>query len=285
MGYGDDILITALAANIKKKYPSRQIVIGNLKEKNAFHSVIYENNPNISDCRNLNKEKEIHLIDYHSENRPYIDYKKSTNTKYVWNKNFKPVPGELYFSQKETKIANEVVDSALKFWKQKKNLKSPKAIIFLETTSTKIKHKNFSIKHINKSWGDNNWLDLVNHLKEEYLLINSIHDKSVHFEGTYRAEKMDFRLAAAIMNLCDMYVGPEGGFSHAAGALKKKAVVYYGGWIDPKIIGYEFHENLFFDHPASPCGEYRKICDHCEKARNQLSVNMFKKKIINYKNI
>ena len=29
MGYGDDLLVTALAANLKKKFPNRQIVIGN----------------------------------------------------------------------------------------------------------------------------------------------------------------------------------------------------------------------------------------------------------------
>ena len=48
MGYGDDLLVTALAAIEKKKYPERQIVIGNINKRNAFHSVIYDNNPNIS---------------------------------------------------------------------------------------------------------------------------------------------------------------------------------------------------------------------------------------------
>ena len=38
MGYGDDLLITAFAAKIKKKYPERQIVIGNAKEGTAFYS-------------------------------------------------------------------------------------------------------------------------------------------------------------------------------------------------------------------------------------------------------
>ena len=60
----------------------------------------YENNPNIADCRNLDNDKPIHLIDYHELNRPYIDYEKSIPNNYVW-RNFKPVPGEIYFSDRE----------------------------------------------------------------------------------------------------------------------------------------------------------------------------------------
>ena len=77
MGYGDDLLVTSLAAKIKKQFPERQIVIGIAEKNHAFHSLIYENNPNIADCRNLDNDKPIHLIDYHELNRPYIDYDKS----------------------------------------------------------------------------------------------------------------------------------------------------------------------------------------------------------------
>ena len=85
MGYGDDLLVTTFAEQIKKKYPERQIVIGNAKKKQAYHSIIYNNNPNIADCTNLDPNKPIHVIDYHPGNRPYIDYKKSSSTNYVWN--------------------------------------------------------------------------------------------------------------------------------------------------------------------------------------------------------
>ena len=37
MGYGDDLLVTKIAASEKKKYPNRQIVIGNIKKNNASH--------------------------------------------------------------------------------------------------------------------------------------------------------------------------------------------------------------------------------------------------------
>ena len=48
MGYGDDLLVTKLASKIKKQFPDRQIVIGESKKQTAYHSPIYDNNPNIS---------------------------------------------------------------------------------------------------------------------------------------------------------------------------------------------------------------------------------------------
>ena len=33
MGYGDDLLVTKLASEIKKKYPDRQIIIGSSNKK------------------------------------------------------------------------------------------------------------------------------------------------------------------------------------------------------------------------------------------------------------
>ena len=280
MGYGDDLLITGFAAEEKKKYPERQVIIGNLKKKNASHSIIYDNNPNISDCRNLDKNKPIHLIDYHQENRPYIDYLNSTSKKYIWNYNYKAKPGQLFFSEKENNDASKILQQALDFWNLKNRKKEPRAIIFIETTSTKTEHKNFSIKHLNKSWSQDSWIKLVDKLKNDYLFINSVHDHSIEIEGIFSPDNMDFRMACSIMNKCDMYVGPEGGFSHVAGALRKKAVVYYGGWITPDVIGYDFHENLYFEDSKSPCGLYREKCDHCENARQIITVKHFEDKIL-----
>ena len=122
MGYGDDLLVTSLAAKIKKQFPERQIVIGIAEKNHAFHSPIYENNPNIADCRNLDNNKPIHLIDFHELNRPYIDYEKSIPNNYVW-KNFKPIPGEIFFSKKEKIEAKKIISEAKKFWNEKHNKK------------------------------------------------------------------------------------------------------------------------------------------------------------------
>ena len=277
MGYGDDLLITSLASKIKKKYPDRQIVIGIAKKNVAYHSPIYDNNPNISDCRNLDNNKPVHLIDFHQFNRPYIDYEKSTEDKQVFRK-FKPIPGEIYFSEKELSKGNKIIDDAIKYWSKQKT-KKYKSIIFLETSSTKIDNEQFSIKHFNKDWGYSNWKKLVDKIKNEYLIIQIVHEKTKIIEGIYHTKKMSFRIACAVLNGADMYVGPEGGFGHVAAALKKQAVIYFGGWNSPNDIGYDGHHHVYFENQLSPCGELKKICQHCNEAREKISVEHFLKYI------
>ena len=277
MGYGDDLLITTLASKIKEQYPDRQIVIGNFEEKRAYHSIVYDNNPNIADCRNIDPNKPTHIINYHQYNRPYIDYEKSTNTKYVW-RNFKPKPGQIFFTKEEKLNAKSIISQAIDYWKNT-NDKNYKKIIFLETSSTKKNNKQFGIKHKNKDWGYENWENLINKIKKDYLIIQSVHHETKKNIGIFTPENLDFRLACAVLNEVDFYVGPEGGFGHVAAALNKKAVLYFGGWISPDTIGYDFHENIYYDNKLSPCGEYKKYCNHCEEAREAISVDIFLKHI------
>ena len=88
-------------------------------------------------------------------------------------------------------------------------------------------------------------------------------------------QELDFRLACALLKEVDFYVGPEGGFGHVAAALNKKAVLYFGGWISPDVIGYEFHENIYYEDKQSPCGVKLKLCEHCSKARELITVDHF----------
>ena len=278
MGYGDDLLITKFAAEVKEKHPDRQIVIGKANKKEAYHSIIFDNNPNISDCRNLNKSKPIHIIDYHPGNRPYIDYNRSNKYNYVWNDNFKPVPGEIYFSKEEITQAEKIYQDALNFWKNK-NIKKYKKIIFIETSSTKIDSKQFALKHRNLSWGIKNWINLINNIKNDYLIIHSNHEKTEPIKDIYSPITLDFRLACALMSKCDLYVGAHGGFAHVAAALKKNAIIYFGGWATPKVLGYDIHKNIYFENPESPCGMYGKECLHCEEARKAITPEIIEKAV------
>ena len=116
-------------------------------------------------------------------------------------------------------------------------------------------------------------------LIKDFLVIQSVHKESKKNLSVFSPENMDFRLACAVLNEADLYVGPEGGFGHVAAALNKKAVLYFGGWITPEAIGYDFHENIYYEHKLSPCGEYKKLCSHCEEARKKITVDVFLKHI------
>ena len=130
MGLGDDLMITAFAENEKKKYPDKQIVIGNLDQKKIFDSLIYINNPSITPIKKIDRTKPIHFINYHSSNRPYIDYKNSSKNNRKWNYNFNPVPGKIYFTKEENNEAKKILNAARDHWK-KNNKKRFKGLIFL----------------------------------------------------------------------------------------------------------------------------------------------------------
>ena len=133
---------------------------------------------------------------------------------------------------------------------------------------------------INKNWGEKNWKELINQLKNKYLFIQSAHDKSIKIDGAFHSNnQFDFRTACALMDQCDMFLGNEGAFGHAAAALYKKAVIYFGGWISPLSTGYDMHENIYYNDNKSPCGAVGYICNHCEEIRQKISVVSIKDKI------
>ena len=50
-----------------------------------------------------------------------------------------------------------------------------------------------------------------------------------------------------------------------------KQFIYFGGWIDPKIIGYSFHKNLYVNLNDSPCGAKGFKCKHCDRCRELIT--------------
>ena len=132
----------------------------------------------------------------------------------------------------------------------------------------------------NKHLPNNRLIQLIDNLKG-YLFIQTIHEDSfpIHRENVFHYAS-DFRRACAILIYCDLYFGPEGGFPQAAAALNKKAVVIFGGWINPLVIGYDFHHNIYVDINGSPCGN-REICQHCKDCMKKIDLSNLKNMIIN----
>ena len=280
MGYGDEIMATGIAKIEKIKFPHKQIVIGNFKQKIVTQSIVFLNNPNIiMDPKKIDKNKSIHFVNNYPGNRPHIDYSKSIKGKNAWNLNFKPTPGELFFSKDEKDYAKKIFAEANSFCKQNQKY-NHKGIIFIETTSVKINDPRMGFKHTNKDWGNQNWDSLINKLKKDYLILQPLHKHSGKFHGVF-SFNCSFREACAVMDLSNIYVGPEGGFGHVAAALKKPAVVIFGGWITPKVTGYDFHENVYIDIEDSPCGVFSYNCEHCKTCMKKITVPMIENLIVN----
>ena len=279
MGLGDDLMITGIVEQEALKHPDKQIVIGSLKENLIFDSIIYFNNPKITHSSKLDRTKPVHFIDYSDLNRFYINYDKLNDDNIIWRTDFKLIPGKIYFSKKEIDDANQILDQAKNYWYSNHKNK-PKKIVFFESYSTKSSTEFFSYKMQNKNWGETNWKNLIYKLKDKYLIIQSVHKKSVKINGTYYLDEgFDFRTACAVIKNCDLFLGNEGGFGHVSAAVNTKAVIYFGGWISPKSTGYDMHENIYYEDLASPCGAKSYLCKHCEKARKEITVDYVEERV------
>lgn len=89
--------------------------------------------------------------------------------------------------------------------------------------------------------------------------------------GAQYVQTPSFRDACGVLAAAAGYVGPEGGMSHAAAALRRPAVVIFGSYVSPMTTGYPFHWNLTgMDGLApagrhAPCGRWAP-CDDCARA-------------------
>ena len=285
MGYGDEIMATAEAREAKKKFPNAKIVIGDGKK--TYPSIIYLNNPNIyqGEISPTHNDEYIWIMNY-MNNRPYIDYTKFNSERIIWDSTYSSIPGDIYFSKEENKNIKKIINKAIEIWKNNTGKKFKYLVIVdssvksAKYTGAILKKDNFA--RLNRDWGFEKWQQVINSLKDEITFIQPFKGEVRKLSNVIHVE-CSFRNAISIINQSNLFIGSEGGFSHAAGALKKNAIIVFGGWISPKITGYEFHENLYIDIPESPCGILSK-CKHCESCMEKIKVDELISKIIDLKN-
>lgn len=271
MGYGDEIMITGYAKELKKKYPDHQIVAGNKKKGIIVDTEIFNNNPIIKRFSDL-KNMQTLWIDSYSGRRPY--FIEETKDRYIWNKKHRVIVGDLYFSENEDRFAQNILSDAIKWWHEN-NQKKYKKIIFVEPSRKKTVKNNVS--H-NRNWGIKKWQSFIDIYKEEYLFMQSIVNEGEALKGIFNFQS-SFREACAVIKNSDYIVGMEGGFTHATAAVNKKGLFLYGGYIDPLFIGYPSNTNIYINIDGSPCG-MKTLCDHCKKCNEIMTVNMISEKFL-----
>jgi ADP-heptose:LPS heptosyltransferase len=237
MGFGDALLATGIARKARLARPGKKICIGD-GFRVEWVADVFDNNPHIS------QEIVPGCIWVHSHKgfRPYVDIEKSTLEKYVWKRDFKASPGELYLT-----------DAEKAKWPQRR-------FIYIEP----------NIKGWlgpNKDWGFDKWQAVVNAMPD----VDFVQGPGRALTGVVQVETESFRDACALLYKADLFVGTDGGLHHAAAALGKKAVVIWGGFTHPRNLGYDSHVNLHSG--VEPCGVL-KPCDHCKKAMNRITVDM-----------
>lgn len=224
MGYGDAVMTTGL---VKKAYQKigRPLCVGDGTK--VFWSEVFEGNPKIA------KEPYpgcLWIHDYKCH-RPYIDYQKTTRERTVY-RDFRPEPGELFLSEKETAPYQQ-----FKGW------------VYIEP-------------NVKGSYGGNKfypyWQKVVDAIDAKF-----VQGPGERLRGVEQVQTPSFRHACGLLSQCDLILTTDGGLHHAAAALGKPAIVVWGGLASPKVLGYDSHINL---HSGTrSCGSHAP-CLHCKQA-------------------
>lgn len=177
-------------------------------------------------------------------------YNRQSGDRWLWNPDFRPAPGELFFTSLEMDTGKRrgkgfvLIEPSVPVWK-------PSAP--------------------NKDWGWANYQTAARILGARgYRLVQFVHARGGRsLVGVDAVRTWSFRDALSMLRRAALYVGPEGGLHHAAAALGVPGVVLFGGFIPPSVTGYAIHTNL--TGGAEACGSLRR-CDHCQAAMAAISV-------------
>lgn len=239
LGYGDAILTSSIVkrAYAKVKQP---LCVGDGAK--VYWSEVFENNPKIArepypGC--------LWVHDYKGH-RAYVDYSKTNKLRTEYRRDHVAEPGELFLSAGERLRWECFKDT--KFVLIEPNIKGSYGG--------------------NKDWGFDRWQRVVQLLGDIQVIQPAADARVKTLEGVKVMHTSSFRDACALLDRCAVFAGTDGGLHHAAAALKKRAVVIWGGLVGPGILGYSDHRNIC--KTTMFCGSHI-ACDHCRDAMNAIT--------------
>jgi hypothetical protein len=187
-----------------------------------------------------NSDTDVVWVKNYQGHRPYL--KGTKNGRLLFNDDYKPRVGEVYFNQLEKKNIDKI----------------DKDYIVVEPNV-----KRLYAHTVNKAW--HGWKELFKH-DLPWLQLGDVTVKRY----TKWKETTTFREALQVLSKAKLFVGTDGGLHHAAAALGIPSVVIWTGFTSPRHLGYDTHRNI---HDGSePCGTYDSVCQHCLLKAKNISV-------------
>lgn len=205
---------------------------------------IFAGNPNVappgSECAS-----DIEWVRHYSGHRLYA---KPGGGRWLWNYSFKATPGEVFLTPEEKAFAAKV----------------PAGFVLIEPR--------VKMTAPNKQWPYKRYIQVAQELIKagHKVYTPNYHGVQPLVAGVHLLPYGTFRQALALLARASLYIGPEGGLHHGAAAMGTRAVVIFGGFISPRVTGYDAHVNLA---SAEACGNYGRRCHHCEMAMNMITTN------------
>lgn len=237
MGIGDELLVTGHCRLLQQTDPRKV----RLDYGKRLWSEVFNHNPRIA---HYTEPGDFQIYRPRPNGlRPYCTAK--TENKWTWQE-YKPPVGELYFDPHERGFGERY-----------------KPMIVLEPN---VKNR----ASPNKRWPWESWQALVWMLAKEGLKMWQLGPRGTRtLAGVRFIETENFRKACAVLSRAKAAVLTEGGIAHAAAAVGVRAVVIMGGYISPRVIGYEQNVNLFVGDELG-CG-MRIPCKHCQRAMAEIT--------------
>jgi hypothetical protein len=225
MGLGDWLMASGDAKEANER-TGKKVKIGD--GSRMFTDIqVFSNNPRMA----FKYDTDVVWVNNYPNSRPYL---KGTNKgKLLFNDDYKPRVGEIYFSHEEQKDIDKIQGD----------------YIIVEPNVKKT-----FIHTVNKAW--HGWEELLKHDLPWIQLGDVTADKKTKW-----VETPTFRDALQVLSKAKLFVGTDGGLHHAAAALGIPSVVIWTGFTSPRHLGYDTHRNI---HDGSePCGTYDSVCQHC----------------------
>lgn len=242
MGLGDEILGSGLAKGAAKQ--GKRVAFGDGKKiywhRNAVE--IFKGNPNVAPPGSEGAP-DLKWIAHHSGHRAYC---RMHGGRWVWNPAFKAIAGELFLTDREREWAASFGDCDV------------------------IIEPNVKNRAPNKQWPVARYQEIADLLVCDGLDVIQFDTGPNRLSGVRVVHAPNFRHACATVERATLYIGAEGGLHHAAAAVGTDAVVIFGGFISPKVTGYDTHSNLFTGAGLG-CGNIAP-CKHCRECMEKITV-------------
>ena len=225
MGLGDWLMASGDAKEANER-TGKKVKLGD-GVRMSWDSQVFANNPRMAS----NSDTDVVWVKNYQGHRPYL--KGTKNGHMLFNDDYKPRVGEIYFNQLEKKNIDKI----------------DKDYIVVEPNVKRV-----YAHTVNKAW--HGWEELFKH----DLPWLQLGDVTVNRYTNWK-ETATFRDALKVLSKAKLFVGTDGGLHHAAAALGIPSVVIWTGFTSPRHLGYDTHRNI---HDGSePCGTYDSVCQHC----------------------
>ena len=247
IGFGDDVLGSGLARGMHAR--GKRAAFGDGKKIiwGPWSEEVFRNNPNVA-RRGSEGSADLEWVPHYKGHRLYNSLDRGKN-RWVWNYEFRAKPGEIFFDEKELLLSRSVTQN----------------FIFIEPNVPW--HKSVAV---NKDWGLKNYQEVATRLlKAGHDVVQSRYGRD-KLKGVRFVITPTFRDVLAVMSRASVALVPEGGLHHGAAAVGVPAVVLFGGFIPPDVMGYDAHVNLT-GGATRFCGSLDK-CYHCRDAMAKISV-------------